>query len=202
VDSAIGLGLFLGQASQILLRLDLAHGDIKPENILCVGDYAKVMFKLVDMGSAAEIFSTSSRAGTASYLAPERFQGAPNSERTELFAIGVTLYQSLTKLLPYGEIERFQTPSFHTAKRLSKLNPNVPPWLETVISRAMAINPESRYQHYSELLFDLEHPTKVMPFFENNAPLLERNPLAFYKAGFFILLGLVLALALLLLAHR
>jgi serine/threonine protein kinase len=188
VDSAIALGRFLAEAAQTLLRLDLAHGDIKPENILCIGDYTRLTFKLVDLGSAAAIFSVFSRAGTASYLAPERFHSAPISERTEIFAVGVTLYQALTGRLPYGQIERFQTPAFHPAKRLSKINPNIPSWLEAVIHRAIAIKPQRRYQHYSELLHDLNHPDRVQPFYETDTPLLERNPLAFYKTGFFVFL--------------
>jgi serine/threonine protein kinase len=201
VDSALSLGRFLVEASLTLLRLDLAHGDIKPENILCIGDYAKLSFKLVDLGSAAPLFSVSSRAGTASYLAPERFHGAPISERTEIFAIGVTLYQALTKKLPFGEIERFQTPTFTTPKRVAKLNPNVPPWLDAVIAHAIAINPERRYQNYSEMAFDLQNPMKVQPFFDEAAPLLERNPLLFYKTGFFVLLIVCIWLALQLLSH-
>ena len=202
VDSAVALGKFLAEASHNLLRLDLAHGDIKPENILCVGDYASLFFKLVDLGSAAEIFSITSRAGTASYLAPERFHGAPVSERTEIFAIGVTMYQALTGRLPFGQIERFQTPAFTAPKRASKLNPNIPPWLDAVIARCLAINPARRYQHYSELSFDLAHPAEVQPFFDEDAPLLERNPLGFYKMGFFILLAVTLWLALKLLMKK
>ena len=202
VDSAVALGVFLAEAAQALLRLDLAHGDIKPENILCIGDYAKLSFKLVDLGSAAELFSVSSRAGTASYLAPERFQNAPVSERTELFAIGITLYQSLTGRLPYGDIERFQTPSFSAPRRPSKWNANLPPWLDAVILRAIARQPERRYDHYSELLHDLTHPDRVQPWFEEDTPLLQRNPLAFYRTGFYLLLAAVLWLALLLLGKR
>jgi serine/threonine protein kinase len=202
VDSAIGLGRFLAEAGALLLRHDLVHGDIKPENILCVGDYAKLTFKLLDLGSAAEVFSVTSRAGTASYLAPERFHGAPISERTEIFAIGVTLYQALTGGYPFGRIERFQTPVFQAPKRPAKLNPNLPPWLEAVILRAISRNPERRYQHYSELAFDLANPNKVEPFFEQDAPLLERNPLGFYRAGFYVLLLLALWLLLQLLARQ
>jgi serine/threonine protein phosphatase PrpC len=202
VDSAIGLGRFLAESGSTLLRHDLVHGDIKPENILCVGDYAKLSFKLLDLGSAAEVFSVTSRAGTASYLAPERFHSAPISERTEIFAMGVTLYQSLTNAFPYGRIERFQTPVFHAAKRPTKLNPNIPPWLEAVILRAIARKPENRYQHYSEFIYDLTHPEKVEPFFEDDAPLLERNPLGFYKAGFYTLLLLCLWLLMQLLTRR
>jgi serine/threonine protein kinase len=195
VDSAVALGKFLSSASQKLVSLDLAHGDIKPENVLCIGDYTRLTFKLVDLGSAAPLFSVTGRAGTASYLAPERFRAAPISERTEIFAIGVTLYQSLGGKLPYGQIERFQTPVFHPAKRLSKLNHNIPPWLEAVIHRAIAIKPERRYQHVSELAYDLANPGRVQAFYEDDTPLLERNPLAFYKAGFFILLLTTLWLA-------
>ena len=170
----------------------MAHGDIKPENLLCVGDYAKLSFKLLDLGTAAPPFSVSSRAGTASYLAPERFHSAPVSECTELFAIGVTLYQALTRQLPYGHIERFQTPHFSPAKRVSALNPNVPPWLDAIVAKAIALDAKRRYQSFSELAFDLKHPQQVQPFFAERAPLLERNPLGFYKTGFFILLLLLL----------
>ncbi|MDB6005017.1 MAG: serine/threonine protein phosphatase [Prosthecobacter sp.] len=202
VDSAIALGKFLGEAAQVLLRLDLVHGDIKPENILCIGDYTRLTFKLVDLGSAAAIFSISSRAGTASYLAPERFHNAPISERTEIFALGVTLYQALTGKLPYGQIERFQTPVFHPAQRLSKINPNVPSWLEAVIHRAIAIKPQRRYQHYSELTHDFNHPERVQPFYEQDTPLIERNPVAFYKTGFFVFLLTTLWLVLKLLGQK
>ena len=68
--------------------------------------------------------------------------------------------------------------------------------------RAIARKPERRYQNYSELAFDLAHPDKVEPCYEENAPLLERNPLLFYKTGFFILAGLCLWLAFKLLSPR
>ncbi len=194
VDSAVALGKFLAEAARILLRHDLVHGDIKPENILCIGDYEKLSFKLVDLGSAAGIFTITSRAGTASYLAPERFREAPLSERTEIFSIGVTLYQSLTGSLPYGNIERFQTPVFHPARRPSQLNANIPPWLDAVILRSIARDPERRFQNYSEVAFNLANPEKVEPFFEPGAALLDRDPLKFYRAGFYILLGITVFL--------
>ena len=201
VDSAIALGQFLAEVGQRMLRHDLVHGDIKPENILCIGDYAKLTFKIVDLGSAAEIFSVNSRAGTASYLAPERFHEAPLSERTEIFSIGVTLYQSLTGALPYGSIERFQTPVFNAPRRPSRINANIPAWLDAVVLRAIARDPQRRYQHYSELAFDLANPRKVEPFFERDTPLMARNPLRFYKTGFFLLLGVSLWLLLKLLSR-
>ena len=201
VDEAVELGRFLLAASAHLLRLDLVHGDIKPENILVISDYDRLRFKLIDLGSATEIFSITTRAGTASYLAPERFHNAPISERTEIFAIGATLYQALTGAFPYGEIERFQTPVFHAAKAPARLNPNLPPWLESLILRAVAVDPERRYCHYSEVAFDLANPAKVEPFFQTETALYERDPLLFYKTGFFILLAITLYLLVKLLSH-
>jgi serine/threonine protein kinase len=194
VDEAVELGRFLMAASAFLLRLDLVHGDIKPENILVLSDYDRVRFKLIDLGSAAEIFSITSRAGTPSYLAPERFTQAPISERTEIFAMGVTLYMALTGAFPYGEIERFQTPVFGQARAPARLNPNLPPWLESLILRAIAVDPERRYRHYSEVEFDLAHPARVEPFFQADTALFERHPLVFYKTGFFILLAITIGL--------
>ena len=98
--------------------------------------------------------------------------------------------------MPYGEIERFQTPRFRAAKRPSGLNPNLPPWLESVLMRALAIRPERRYLNYSEMKFELDHPDQVSAFYAENLPLLERNPLGFYKVGFYVLLAVVLALVL------
>ncbi len=202
VDEAVSLAKFLLEASAYLLRLDLVHGDIKPENILAVNDYDRLRFKLVDLGSATEVFSVTSRAGTASYLAPERFQSAPISERTEIFAIGVTLFQTLTQSLPFGEIERFQTPVFGTPKPPARLNANLPPWLDSAILRAIATDPARRYQHFSEFTFDLAHPEKVEPFFQPGLTLRERDPLLFYKIGFWLLLATTLALLLEVVTHR
>jgi serine/threonine protein kinase len=98
---------------------------VKPENILVLTGYDLIRFKLVDFGSITELLSVNSRAGTANYLAPERFHEAPISERTEIFAIGVTLYEALTGTFPFGEIERFQAPHFHAAKLPAVLNPNI-----------------------------------------------------------------------------
>jgi len=193
-DEAVALGKLLCSASQHLLTLDLVHGDLKPENVLVISDYDRLRFKLIDLGSAAELFSVTSRAGTASYLAPERFHGEPNSERTETFAIGVTLYEALTREFPFGEIERFQTPVFHPPRHPSALNANIPLWLDQVILRAISIEPGRRYQHFSELSFDLEHPDAVEPFFQKDAPLLERDPLKFYRTGFWLLLAACLYL--------
>ena len=182
VEDARALAEFLLRVSQFLLGHDLAHGDIKPDNILVLREGAAPTFRLLDLGSAAELFSVTSRAGTASYLAPERFRGAAISERTEIFAIGVTLYQALSGNYPYGEVERFQIPRFDSPpRRLTRVNAAVPPWLDSISLRALDSEPERRYQHFSEMAYDLAHPERVAPHHGKDASLLERNPLRFYK---------------------
>lgn len=195
VDEAVQLGNFLASAGIRLLRHDLLHGDIKPENILIGSAYDSVYFKLIDLGSSCEVFSRQSRAGTASYLAPERFHNAPVSERTEIFSIGVTLYEGLTGQLPFGRIERFQTPVFRQAKPASSINALVPPWLDALILRACAIDPEERYGHFSELVFDLANPRQVRPWHPARAPLIERNPVLFWKCLAFLFAAIALYLA-------
>ncbi len=196
VDDALALAKFLHKAEAHLLNLGLVHGDIKPENIIVftTPEDAGIRFKMVDFGSVVEIFSTNSRAGTPSYLAPERFTGGAICEATEIFAIGVTLYRALTGRFPYGEIEPFQRPVFKTAVPPMRYNRNIPAWFDAVIMRAVAIDPERRYAHYSEFFYDLKSPDRVRPFFDRDAPLIEREPLKFYKFGFFILLAIDLAL--------
>lgn len=200
VEDAVELGRFLLRAGQSLVARDLVHGDIKPDNILVLGDTGSSRFQLIDFGSTAEVFSVTSRAGTPTYLAPERFHGGALSERTELFSIGVTLYEALTRTYPYGEVERFQTPRFdHPAKRPTRLNPAIPPWLEAILLRAITPDAAHRYQHFSEMAYDLDHPQTVVAYAPHDAPLLERDPLRFYKYLSFVLFLTVLVLTFLLL---
>ena len=191
---AVELAKFVLRAEQFLLRHDFVHGDLKPENILVLRENEGVRFKLIDLGSVSEVFSLQGRAGTPSYLAPERFTGAAMTEQTEIFSLGATLYEALAGKLPYGEIEPFQMPVFRSARPLAALNPHTPLWLEAIAARALAVSPERRYESYSEMLFELENPAKVRPFHQPGTPLLERNPLLFFKIGFFLLLGVTLGL--------
>jgi len=174
-------------SSQYLLKLDLVNGDIKPDNMIRLknGD-----FRLVDYGSIVEIFSINSKAGTPSYLAPERFKGSAISEQSEIFSMGVTIYRLLTKKYPYGEIEPFQTPSFHSKPiSVSEQNDTVPEWFSIVVLRMIHSNTEIRYKYFSEVLFDIENSDKVEPIYSKDSPLLERDPLKFYKIGFWIMLA-------------
>ena len=185
VDLGIELARFLLKMSQFLIKQNLVHGDIKPENIIVTKRKDKIVFKMVDFGSITDAYSDISRAGTPSYLAPERFSQAPITEQTEVYAIGVTLYEALTQKFPYGEIEPFQTPSFDkTPKHPTKFNPKIPEWLESVILRAIETDADKRYHNYSEMLFEIDNPEKVQPYFDKTSSFIERHELMVYKIGF------------------
>jgi serine/threonine protein phosphatase PrpC len=200
VDDAIELAKTLLDMAQYLIKRDLVHGDIKPHNIMVIKDENEnLKFKIIDFGNITEVFSTNSNAGTPSFLSPQRFQGEAISETSEIFAIGVTLYLALTKKYPYGEIEPFSNPSFKEAQRPSKYNANIPKWFESIILRSISRDEDKRYEHYSEMMYELQRPENVKPYFNENSSLIERDPILFYRVGFTVmtLLNLVL-LALLL----
>ncbi len=184
VDDAITLAKTLLKMAQYLLKYDLVHGDIKPENIMVLERHGKHIFKIIDFGSMTELYSITSNAGTPSYLAPERFLGSSINESTELFAIGVTLYEALTGRFPYGEIEPFQTPSFKEPTQPIKENSKIPAWLNSVILRSISRDSKLRYKNYSEMLFEINNPEKVKPYFHKNMTLQERNPSLFYRIAF------------------
>ena len=187
-DDAVKLADILLKMSQYLLSYDLVHGDIKPHNIMIAqDDDGNSNYKIIDFGSITEIFSTDTKAGTPSFLSPQRFQNEAISESSEIFAIGVTLYLALTNKYPYGEIEPFQNPSFKQAKKPSFYNSNIPDWLDSVILRSIAIDKDMRYQHYSEMDFELHNPNKVKPFYSKDSTLIERSPVLFYRVGFTVM---------------
>lgn len=185
IDDGVLLGKTLLKMSQYLMNYDLVHGDIKPNNIMIdKDDDENIKYKIIDFGSITEIFSTNSKAGTPSFLSPERFLNESISESSEIFSIGVTLYLTLTGRYPYGEIEPFQSPVFKEAKKPSVYNSNIPDWLDSVILRSISLDKEQRYSHYSEMTHELTSPKNVKPFFDKNVSLIERSPLAFYKTAF------------------
>jgi len=184
IDDTVNLARMLLKMSQYLIKFDLVHGDIKPENIMISERDGKAVFKVIDFGSMTELYSIASTAGTPSYLAPERFTGASINESTEIFAIGVTLYEALTQKYPYGEIEPFQTPTFKTVTQIKKHNKNVPQWLCSIIFRSTEKEADLRYKNYSEMLFELSNPLKVKPYFDKKASLIERQPVLFYRTMF------------------
>jgi serine/threonine protein phosphatase PrpC len=170
-------------------RLEMLHQDLRPQNIMI--DRAGTV-KLIDFGSVrvAGVVETAPELvggdilGTAQYTAPEYFVGERGTPRSDLFSLGVIVYQILTGRLPYGaEVAKTRSPRQQARLRYipaSEFNPRVPDWVDLALRKAVHPNPLKRYEELSEFTFDLRHPN---PGLLKNArpPLAERNPILFWK---------------------
>jgi serine/threonine-protein kinase len=146
-------------ALRIAHRQGLVHRDIKPHNVL-VDDEGRV--KVTDFGIAragpSQMTEEGSIIGTAQYLSPEQAQGAPVTPASDLYSVGIVLYELLTGTVPFGG----ETPVELAMKHLSKvpeppshIRPKVPRDLDFVVMRALAKAPAERYQSADEMDADL-----------------------------------------------
>jgi serine/threonine protein phosphatase PrpC/serine/threonine protein kinase len=194
----------LAKGVAALHRAGIIHRDIKPENVVleAIREHHSPGLKLIDLGVARlpnmEDIPLERAPGTASYMAPELFAGASGDERSDQFALGVTIFRMFTRAYPYGEIEPFSHPSFRKPKSLLAYRPDLPAWLDQTIARATAVNPDDRFQDVFEFIFELEHGAmRAVPAAPPRRPLYERNPLLFWKVVSALLtLALVGSLAL------
>ena len=129
-------------------RCGIIHGDVKPANIMVTDDGH---VKLSDFGIArfATQVSGSGRVmGTPAYLAPEQILGEPHSSRSDLFSLGIVLYQMLTGIPPFdgSSVAAVCAQILSTNPVLpSKRNPALPPGLDHIVMRALAKDPADRY---------------------------------------------------------
>ncbi|MCB8813991.1 Stk1 family PASTA domain-containing Ser/Thr kinase [Desulfosporosinus shakirovi] len=140
----------------------IIHRDIKPHNILVTADgHAKVTdFGIARAVSSATVTHTGDIVGSVHYLSPEQAKGIQSNEQSDIYSLGIVLYELLTGKVPYDG----ETPIAIALKHLqqdpvppSKLNPRIAKELEGVIMRAIAKSPEQRYVSAKELLEDLNH---------------------------------------------
>ena len=173
----------LVRAIGALHRRSIIHRDIKPANVH-LGDDGEL--RVLDLGVAksgmeSEQQDLSPQAGTPSFLAPEQFDGQTASERTDLYATGVTLYHALTRHYPYGEVEPFQRPRFGEPVPPTRYRPDLPLWLENLLLKAVAKNPDERFETAEEMLLALERGASRPVLAPAPAPLAQRDPLATWK---------------------
>jgi serine/threonine protein phosphatase PrpC len=191
----LAIGAKLAKAVAALHRAGIVHRDIKPENVILEAGGG---LRLIDLGvvrlPGMEDFPPEAVPGTPSYMAPELLAGAPGDERSDLYALGVTLYRMFANAYPYGEIEPFQRPRFGAPVPLLERRPGLPAWLDLALMRAVAAAPEGRHGDAIELALELEAgAARPAPAPPRRRPLYERDPARFWQA---VSLGLLLLLAL------
>ena len=169
------------RALGLLHRRNILHRDIKPEN-LHWGDDGEL--RVLDFGLAycpgLSRDAPNSLPGTPSFIAPEAFAGAAPDARQDLYAAGVTLYQLLTGHYPYGEIEAFQHPRFGIPVPASRYRPDLPAWIDELLTRAISADPRQRFETAEEWLLVLERGER-QSLSVRAKPLLEREPVKVWR---------------------
>jgi serine/threonine protein kinase len=170
-------------------RLDMLHQDLKPGNIMISHDG---VLKIIDFGSTkiagiADISTPVERRellGTKHYTAPEYLIGKPGVPQSDQFALGCIVYQMLTGKLPYGEMLAGVTDQRGinrlSYQHLSEHVRDLPHWVDKAIRKAVQISPEYRYERLSEFESDLVKPNPDY-LREEQLPLLQRNPVGFWR---------------------
>jgi serine/threonine protein kinase len=181
-------------------RLEMIHQDLKPDNILL--DEFNTL-KIIDFGSTkiaglAEIKSVVEHnqiVGTANYSAPEYFKGEAGTTRSDIYALGVIAYEMLTGKLPYGEIsaERAAKKKFNYIPA-RQYNSTIPDWMDVCLQKAVNPNPAKRYELLSEFISDFSKPNQSLLDRNMSQPLLERNPLGFWRGVAFIQFTIIILL--------
>ena len=174
IEQIVRLGCTVLRALGTLHRLGIVHRDIKPDNLHLDAQGA---LRVLDLGVAAsdgEAFGEINNPGTPSYMAPELFAGSVASESSDLFALGVTLYELLTRRYPYGEVEPFQRPRFGDPLPPTRFRPDTPEWLEAALLKAVARAPDARFETAEEFLLALERGAHRPLALPRRTPLIER----------------------------
>lgn len=139
----------------------IVHRDMKPQNIMVLKDGT---IKVMDFGIARfarnEVKTLTDKAlGSVHYMSPEQAQGGVTDDKTDIYSVGVMLFEMVTGVLPFEAdspvsvaIKQIEA----VAKKPREINPNIPEGLEQIIEKAMQKNPAYRYQSAVSMLMDLE----------------------------------------------
>jgi serine/threonine-protein kinase len=168
IDRAIDFAAQLASALAYCHEHGVVHRDIKPENILISdGKTLKLMdFGIALLQGARRVTwgSLSAAVGTPDYMAPEQVRGERGDERTDVYAVGVILYEMLAGDVPFSGDNSLAIMSQHVtqdAPRVDQRRPEVSPQLAAVVARALAREPAVRYPSMNDFLHDLTHLDEV-----------------------------------------
>jgi serine/threonine protein phosphatase PrpC len=195
LETVRGIIAQVAKGLQAFHRLEMLHQDLRPDNIMI--DTTGTV-KIIDFGSTRvagllEMNATKDPArilGTEQYTAPEYFLGESGSSGSDIFSLGVIAYQLLTGRLPYGtHVSRARTRA--AQRKLVYLSARderhpLPVWVDEAIRKAVHPDPGQRYDELSGFVYDLHHPNQAF-LNRTRPPLLERNPLVFWKTVSFLL---------------
>jgi beta-lactam-binding protein with PASTA domain/predicted Ser/Thr protein kinase len=153
-------------AARFAHRKGIIHRDLKPQNVL-IDDEGRARvadFGIARGGENSDITATGSVMGTAQYLSPEQAQGKPTTPRSDIYSIGVILYEALTGRVPFegdSAVAVALKQVSETPRRPSAINPNIPPALDAVVMRALAKDPEARFTDAEAFLRALDAAEKA-----------------------------------------
>jgi len=185
------IGVTVEYAQQVLSALGFAHRhgivhrDIKPHNVLVDGE-GRV--KVTDFGIAragtSQMTEAGSIVGTAQYLSPEQARGGDVDQRSDIYSVGVLMYEMLTGEVPFSGDTPVEIAMKHlsqTPEPPSMRRHDVPRELDMIVMRALAKNPDDRYQSADEMKADLDRVARgvgVARETEETATQIMRSPLA------------------------
>jgi serine/threonine-protein kinase len=159
-DLATDITIQVLRAARFAHKRGVVHRDFKPHNVILEEDgRAKVTDFGIARAGASDMTETGSIMGTAQYLSPEQAQGQPVSPRSDLYSIGVMLYELLTGRVPFEAESPVTIALKHVSERPippAELNPQVPPALEAVVMRALEKEPARRFADAEEFIAALE----------------------------------------------